>query len=621
MKKSIVLICCLTAPLTFAQTSTAVRRVVTPQPGDIVVSGPPYNAQCNGTSDDTAALNSAAAAANSAGGGRLLLPAGTCTTSTGIPIYNNVAYAGEGVNVTTVMLRNSSNADVFYGTVNGYGSMMVNYAAGYETGGQPGVSGWAITDMTINGNNTNQQSRGAGIRQYGYQFKIENVNIENTFSDCLYSDYNGLPNPSSATGSIQGQLINLTAFHCGVDSTNTTVFTVGAVGIRWAGPTDSQWTNIITYQNASHGVMIGPNGGATQIASLHSWGPHIGNNSASGIFEGGSNQCSNCEFEGSDTAQLVMLGGGNETFMGGHIFQPPTENIGSVGIQLGQHAGMNTYAGVYYQQTPGNPAPPAGAAVEASSDGNFISTRFDNIWNGALDFINEQNGQYVITTNTTMGAYVQGTPAASDSWNIFGAGLTCVSTLATCGGSRLLTGDTQAFTISTTSPYPLDLLNLNSATKALQLPNGTDLQLFSGNYSTPTYGLGVGGHGLSYSAGAGGYIDSYGNGGWVNGGGWALKPASWQLIASGGTIMRNINGYEYETLPVSTSGAPTGVILQAGLSDGQQITIVNTSGTPITFASSGSNVADGSFDTIAPLRAGMFRWLAAASLWYRVGTN
>ena len=285
------------------------------------------------------------------------------------------------------------------------------------------ISGWAITDLTIYGNAANQQSGGAGIRQYGYSFLIQNVTIQDTFGDCPLQRLQprSLPKPTG----LQGQLVNVTAYNCGINPANNTIYTVGAVGIRWAGPTDSQWTNVITYQNASHGVMIGPNGGATQISSLHSFAPPLGNNSASAIFEGGSNQCSNCEFEGSDTAQLVMLGGGNESFMGGHIFQPPAEQIGSVGIQLGQHAGMNTYAGVYWQQTPGNLTPAPGAGVEASSDGNFISTRFDSIWNGALDFVNEQNGQYMITTYTTTGVYVQGTPAATDDWNIAGTGLTC----------------------------------------------------------------------------------------------------------------------------------------------------------------------------------------------------
>lgn len=231
--------CALIFCSVFAQGGTPAYapRTSTPKPSDIVVTGPPYNAECNGTYDDTAALNAAAAAANTAKGGRVVLPAGVCTTSTGIPIYSNVSYTGEGPNVTTVALRNGSNKDVFYGTTNGYGSTMVNYAAGYQTGAVAAISGWAITDLTIDGNAANQQSGGAGIRQYGYAFLIQNVTIENTFADCLYSDYNA--EPPAATG-LEGQIVNITAYHCGGNPANSIVYTAGAVGVRWAGSTDSR---------------------------------------------------------------------------------------------------------------------------------------------------------------------------------------------------------------------------------------------------------------------------------------------------------------------------------------------------------------------------------------------
>jgi hypothetical protein len=367
--------------------------------------------------------------------------------------------------------------------------------------------------------------------------------------------------------------------------------------------------------------MIGPNGGGTQISTLHSFAPHTGNNSVSGIFESGFNQCSNCEFEGSDATQLVLLAG-NQSIFGGHIFQPVTEQAPSIGIQLGQIAGSNTYAGVFYQQVPGSstPAPNTGAA--AGSKGDFISTRFDNIWNGALNFVNEQNGQYVIGTNTPMGVYVAGNPAATDTWSIFGSGLVCTYTLATCGGSRALSGSATAWTISSPNPTPVDLLDFSSVGKSLNLVNGSMLQLYSDNYLTKTYALGAAGHGLSYNDGAAGYIDAYGTGGWKDGGGWAFAPTSSQAVATGGYVFRNINGYEFETIPVAPASAVTGVILQPAATDGQEVTLINTSPFSITFGPAGaSNVADGAADTIAPLRAGTFRWLAATALWYRVSTN
>jgi hypothetical protein len=127
-------------------------------------------------------------------------------------------------------------------------------------------------------------------------------------------------------------------------------------------------------------------------------------------------------------------------------------------------------------------------------------------------------------------------------------------------------------------------------------------------------------HGLS--SWGGGYIDSYGAGGWKNGGGWALQPAPVQAPGNGGMILRYISFQDWETLPVNPAGNVTGLALQQGATDGQEITVVNQAPFTLTFAEvNASNVADGASDTIAPLRAAKFRWLAGSALWYRVGMN
>ena len=122
----------------------------------------------------------------------------------------------------------------------------------------------------------------------------------------------------------------------------------------------------------------------------------------------------------------------------------------------------------------------------------------------------------------------------------------------------------------------------------------------------------------------GGFIDSYANGGWVNGG---VLGASADRFAGGRERSHSFRITSTDTntkLYLRCRHPPRlpGPSSSAGAVNGQQITIINTSGNPITFAAAGtSHVADGVSDTIAPLRAGTFRWLAAASLWYRVGTN
>lgn len=63
-----------------------------------------------------------------------------------------------------------------------------------------------------------------------------------------------------------------------------------------------------------------------------------------------------------------------------------------------------------------------------------------------------------------------------------------------------------------------------STGRMLDPSNGSAIQLFSNNYATATYGLGVNGYGLSYNGGNRGYIDAYAIGGWKDGGGWACSP-------------------------------------------------------------------------------------------------
>ncbi len=73
---------------------------------------------------------------------------------------------------------------------------------------------------------------------------------------------------------------------------------------------------------------------------------------------------------------------------------------------------------------------------------------------------------------------------------------------------------------------------------------------------------------------------------------------------------------------VAPAAAVTGIILQAGTQAGQEVTVINESGSTftVTFAASGtSNVADGVSDVIAVLTARSFVWDAGTNLWYRIG--
>lgn len=84
------------------------------------------------------------------------------------------------------------------------------------------------------------------------------------------------------------------------------------------------------------------------------------------------------------------------------------------------------------------------------------------------------------------------------------------------------------------------------------------------------------------------------------------------LTGNGQTITTGISS----TWPVVLSGALTGIILQAGVTPGMQIQVINQTNASITFAASGSNVADGSSCVIAALTQKTFVWNAITSLWY-----
>ncbi len=87
-----------------------------------------------------------------------------------------------------------------------------------------------------------------------------------------------------------------------------------------------------------------------------------------------------------------------------------------------------------------------------------------------------------------------------------------------------------------------------------------------------------------------------------------------QSLGSGSTIALPTGS----VARVTAASTVTSVTLAASTVSGQQLTVVNESAYPITFAASGSNVADGSADTIAANAGARFVWNGTTSLWYRV---
>ena len=59
-----------------------------------------------------------------------------------------------------------------------------------------GIGGWGIRDLTIDGNKANQSAVSYGLRVYGYNFDLHNIDIQNCYSDGLYTEWGSWGDPS-----------------------------------------------------------------------------------------------------------------------------------------------------------------------------------------------------------------------------------------------------------------------------------------------------------------------------------------------------------------------------------------------------------------------------------------
>ena len=221
--------------------------------------------------------------------------------------------------------------------------------------------------------------------------------------------------------------------------------------------------------------------------------------------------------------------------------------------------------------------------------------------------------------------------------NIFAGTITCTGLTST--GAIIVTG-----AITSSAGFVGPLLSAASATGVGTAGNPLALNATSG-----TAGVATGGNGAnaSLTAGNGGTGVAGGNGGNTNvtaGNGFATNGNGGSINLTPGTpngtgvrgavniagpLRSPTSGTQVPTVTiffptagfnqrVVPAGVLAGVVLEAGIVDGQTINIINTSTFSITFAASGaSNVADGVLAVIPALRAMIFTWATGTSLWYR----
>ncbi|MDP9973274.1 hypothetical protein J2W39_004521 [Variovorax paradoxus] len=360
-----VLVAVLSASCAFAQGNTIGNAI----------NVTTFGVQCNGTADDTGAINTAL---STAGGRTLIFPAGVCRYSGGGVLSNGTTIVGAGRNAT-VIRATTSNATLF--NVGGYGagirSIKFN-AAVPQTGGsyvvlsgpesfiedffmtgdyngilmtgnvarirhgrfQDGAPG-AIRIRAEGGDNSQliddvlmgaqqPQVSFAGIRvRNSAALIISNTSVIQQGTGLLIDPY------SSTLGGATdaGMVASLWVHHCFFDNSSGSGIAINATGS--GSVVRSRFDSVWAGSSGSDGVRIVNNGSGT-VSGIHFTSPHFLLNAGSGITTGGT------------VSDVSITGGeiGANSF--GAYFNPGLTSVRITDSRIGNGAGVggNSGAGV-----------------------------------------------------------------------------------------------------------------------------------------------------------------------------------------------------------------------------------------------------------------------------------
>jgi len=174
-----------------------------------------YGGVCDGTTDNTAAFSNAIAAVVATGGGQLQLPSGTCMSGT-INLPEGVAFAmvGQGVDATTIKLKNGVNADLI--TQADFGAL-----TGSDTA--VGLFRVKLSAMTLDGNKTHQAGTSWVLRTYGHGNYWSDLVIQNGLTGGRYSEWALDASFSAPANDLEDSYTNVKTIFNGVTQALSTV--------------------------------------------------------------------------------------------------------------------------------------------------------------------------------------------------------------------------------------------------------------------------------------------------------------------------------------------------------------------------------------------------------------